>query len=58
MFSDSIPAGGLTDAFATAGASNPISVTVDGMQVYDTPGSNYSYGSPAKDDRDGKAIGL
>lgn len=30
-------------AFATAGASNPLSVTVDGMQVTDTPGSNYSW---------------
>ena len=45
-------------AFVTAGASNPISLTVDGMQVFDTPGSNYSYGRPATDQRDGSGVGL
>jgi hypothetical protein len=45
-------------AFGPAGKTNPISVLVDGMQVYDTPGSNYSWGDPPKPHRDGKGVGL
>jgi hypothetical protein len=48
----------MADAFVTAGAANPVSVLVDGMQVYDTPGSNYSWGSVASERRNGKAVGL
>jgi hypothetical protein len=48
----------MPDAFVTAGATNPVSVSIDGMQVYDTPGSNFSWGSEPTERRDGKAVGL
>jgi hypothetical protein len=43
-------------ALVTAGSSNPVSVSIDGMQVFDTPGSNFSWGSPPKQDRHGSAV--
>ena len=43
-------------AFASAGASNPISLTIDGMKVYDHSGTNFSWGSNASSRRDGNAV--
>ena len=44
-------------AFVTAGGTNPLDITVDGMRVLDTPGSIYSWGS-SPGEMDGTAVAL